>query len=342
MSLKKWFDNARSVSLVQSVMPSVLAVVLAIGKEGFHWWDAVLAVVGVACAHLAMNLTDDYFDYKVDMLGDRDKVTRQGFRAMLVKYPYLTDGSQTLKSTAVAIASFIIAAMCCGGVILLDRWGTPVFAPVGLWWIGAIVACCAFLGVFYSAPPFKLAYRGLGEPVIGIIFGPLLMMGVYYASCAQMSPEVVLTSVPVGLLVMNILFTHSFVEMAGDAQSNKMTLARLIGSTKGNLTASAIINFLPFVMIVLGVCLGDLSAWYLCTLLVLPRGIWLFRSLVQYSKGAMMEIERPPFWLGPMPNWDKYRSAKIDWFMGRWLCARNLLSGFCCIIMIVTILLRVI
>ena len=132
MSLKKWFDNARSVSLVQSVMPSVLAVVLAIGKEGFHWWDAVLAVVGVACAHLAMNLTDDYFDYKVDMLGDRDKVTRQGFRAMLVKYPYLTDGSQTLKSTAVAIASFIIAALCCGGVILLDRWGTPVFAPMGL------------------------------------------------------------------------------------------------------------------------------------------------------------------------------------------------------------------
>lgn len=341
MSIKKWCDNARSVSLVQSVMPSVLAVVLAIGKEGFHWWDAVLAVLGVACAHLAMNLTDDYFDYKVDMLGDRDKVIRQGFRAMLVKYPYLTDGTETLTSTAHAIAAFILVALCCCGVILFDRWDTPVFAPMGLWRIGAIVLCCAFLGVFYSAPPVKLAYRGLGEPVIGIIFGPLVMMGVYYASCGQIDLSVALTSIPVGLLVMNILFTHSFIEMAGDAQCNKMTLARLIDNTTGNLAMSALIVFIPFALIILGVCIGELSAWYLVTLLVLPRGIWLFHSLVEFSKGSMMEIEKPAFWLGPMPDWDKYRSHKIDWFMGRWLCARNLLSGFCGIVMLVTLLLKV-
>lgn len=140
-------------------------------------FSIMFAVLGVACAHLAMNLTDDYFDYKVDMLGDRDKVIRQGFRAMLVKYPYLTDGSETLKSTARAIAAFTLVALCCCGVILADRQETPVFAPMGLWWIGVIVLCCAFFGVFYSAPPVKLAYRGLGEPVIGIIFGPLVMMG---------------------------------------------------------------------------------------------------------------------------------------------------------------------
>lgn len=341
MSIKKWLDNARSVSLVQSVMPAALAVVLAIGKPGFHWWDAILAVLGVASAHLAMNLTDDYFDYKVDMLGDRDKVTRQGFRAMLVKYPYLTDGTQTLKSTALAITGFIAVAVGCAVVIMLDRRGTPFFAPMGLWWICAIAVLCAFFGVFYSAPPVKLAYRGLGEPVIGFIFGPLLMMGVYYASCAQIDSEVVLTSIPVGLLVMNILFTHSFIEIEGDAQSNKMTLARLVGSVRGNLMVSLLIIFLPFAMIVAGVCLGGLSAWYLFTLLVLPRGVWLYRSLVNFSKGANVDIERPAFWLGPMPDWQKYRDRKIDWFMGRWLCARNLLSGFCVIIMMVTLVLRI-
>ena len=65
------------------------------------------------------------------------------------------------------------------------------------------------------------------------------MMGVYYASCAQIDSEVVLTSIPAGLLVMNILFT----------------------------------------------------------LLVLPRGIWLYRSLVNFSKGVNVDIERPAFWL---------------------------------------------
>ena len=49
---------------MQSLMPSVVAVVTAIGAEGFSWWVALVAVVGVWCAHLACNLIDDYFDYK--------------------------------------------------------------------------------------------------------------------------------------------------------------------------------------------------------------------------------------------------------------------------------------
>ena len=107
--IQYWFRNARYRSLAQSVMPAVLAAVMASRNEGFIWWTALLAVFGVAMAHLAMNLADDWFDYRVDMLGDRDKVTRQGFRAMMVKYPYLSSGEQSLKSTAVAIAASAFA-----------------------------------------------------------------------------------------------------------------------------------------------------------------------------------------------------------------------------------------
>ena len=47
---------------MQSLMPAVLAVVLAIGAECFNIYLALLACLGVACAHLGMNLADDYFD----------------------------------------------------------------------------------------------------------------------------------------------------------------------------------------------------------------------------------------------------------------------------------------
>ena len=47
---------------MQSLMPAVLAVIVALGGEGFSVLCAVLAVVGVACFHLSMNLADDYFD----------------------------------------------------------------------------------------------------------------------------------------------------------------------------------------------------------------------------------------------------------------------------------------
>lgn len=331
--IKTWMDNARSGSLVQSVMPAVLAVVLAIGMPGFNIFLAILAVVGVACAHLAMNLADDYFDYKVDMAGDRDAVIRKGFRAMTAKYEYLQDGSATIKDTFWAIVSFSAAALVCGIVIMVFRgWQTVLL----------LTAVTGFLGVFYSAPPLKLAYRGLGEVEIGVIFGPLLMMGVYYSTCGVIDSSIINLSIPVGLLVLNILFTHSFIERVGDAESNKMTFARLLGGDKANLIASAIINFVPFLMVIYGVCTGIVSWPYLLVLAILPRAIWLLGSLRDFTLGKIDVPADPPKFLGKMDNWEAVKEKKVDWFLLRWFTARNLLSGFCTTLIIAKIITLII
>ena len=339
--IRRWLKNARSVALPQSLMPAVLAVVMSLGYPGFNLWLALLAVVGVALAHLAMNLADDYFDYKVDMLGDRDKVIRKGFRAMMVKYPYLTDGSETVKTLRRAIAQLVIAACLCGSVIFLVR-GLGMGTFVISWWIVAIVAATAFLGIFYSAPPFKLAYRGLGEPVIGVIFGPLLMMGVFYSAAGFVDWDIIGTSIPVGLLVLNILYTHSFIEKEGDAASNKMTLARLIGSYKANLPMVYIVNFLPYLLVILSVALGYLHPAYLAVLVVLPRSLWLCSSLRDFANGKQDVPEKPYRWLGPMREWEPVRASGVDWFLMRWLTARNILSGFCLVLIVVKLILLIV
>ena len=339
-SLRQWMANARSSSLAQSGMPACLAVVLALGQGHFSLLLAALAVLGVMSAHLGMNLADDYFDYKADMLSDRDKVLRQGFRAMMVKYPYLTDGSQTPKTLLRAIIYFLLFAVGCGAVIFCLRTvDRGLFGADGSWWIVAIACVCCFLGIFYSAPPLKLAYRGLGEPVIGLIFGPLLMMGVYYSACGTINPEVVWISIPVGLLVLNILFTHSFVERASDAASNKMTLARLLVSNRNNMIAALAINFLPFVMVAVAVAIGSVHPAYLAVLLMIPRSVWLCRSLADFNRGNTGVPEKPLRWLGPMREWEPVRAAGADFFLMRWLTARNILSGFCLITLIVRLLL---
>ena len=339
--IRRWLKNARSVALPQSLMPAVLAVVMSLGYPGFNLWLALLAVVGVALAHLAMNLADDYFDYKVDMLGDRDKVIRKGFRAMMVKYPYLTDGSESVKTLRRAIAQLVIAACLCGSVIFLVR-GLGMGTFVISWWIVAIVAATAFLGIFYSAPPFKLAYRGLGEPVIGVIFGPLLMMGVFYSAAGFVDWDIIGTSIPVGLLVLNILYTHSFIEKEGDAASNKMTLARLIGSYKANLPMVYIVNFLPYLLVILSVVLGYLHPAYLAVLVVLPRSLWLCSSLRDFANGKQDVPEKPYRWLGPMREWEPVRASGVDWFLMRWLTARNILSGFCLVLIVVKLILLIV
>ena len=59
--IKRWLYNARSFAAPQNLMPSVLAVVLAIGVSGFNIWLGLLAIFGVCMVHLGGNLLDDYF-----------------------------------------------------------------------------------------------------------------------------------------------------------------------------------------------------------------------------------------------------------------------------------------
>lgn len=338
-----WLKNGRCGALVQSVMPATVAALFAAGHEGFSVVMALLAVLGVACAHLAANLLDDYFDYKVDMAGSREKVVRKGFRAMMHKYPYLTDGSQTLKTTLKAILQFTAVAGSCGVVVFVFRtvWG-GLWGADGSWWIPFLAGATAVLGYFYSAPPLKIAYRGLGELETGLVFGPMLMMGVYYASCGVMDWQIVFVSVPVGVLVLNILFTHSYIDMAGDAECGKMTFARLLGSQKACIAVAFVVNLLPFALVILGVCLGLLPPVYLLVLIALPRALWLCRSLHGFYRGEQGVPSAPPKWLGPMAkDWEGVRAAGLDWFLMRWMAARNTLSAFCLAIILAKIILLI-
>ncbi len=325
-----WFRNARNVSLVQSFMPSVLAVFIAMQNDGFNILLAILAVLGVMLVHLAMNLADDYFDYRVNTSSSRKELNRHGIRARLVKYPYLTNGNADLKDLKSVIITLLCIAALLGGVIYFFRQD---------WRIILIALTALFFGIFYSAPPFKFSYRGLGELVIGIMFGPLLMTGIYIASCASMDNTIMAASLPVGLLVINIVFTHSYIDMKADEADNKMTFARLLKTNKANLTACYIFNFLPFVLIVAGVIAGYLHCLYLFTLLVLPRCVWLVWSLHKFASKKEIDLDKPAWYLGRMENWENIKKENVGWFMIRWYCARNIISAFCTIIIIINIIL---
>ncbi|MEE0881936.1 MAG: prenyltransferase [Bacteroidales bacterium] len=328
--LKVWMQNARKASLAQSMLPAILAVVIAINEAEFNIFLAILAVLGVVSAHLGMNLADDFFDYKVNTAESRKELSRQGIRARIVKYPYLTSNESTLQDLKKAIVLFLLFAAIMGGIILTVRFN---------WLIVLIAFLTLFLGISYSGFPFKFSYIGLGELVIGIIFGPLLMMGVYIASANRLDSSVILASIPVGLLVVNILFTHSFIDKKADESANKMTFARLLKTNKANLTASVLFNFIPYLIIVAGVVLKYLHPLYLLIFLVLPRSIWLIKSLFDFAKSENANVAKPPKYMGNMGNWEKFQIAGVDWFMARWLGARNILSLFCIVIILVNIIL---
>lgn len=329
--LKFWINNARHISLPQSMLPCILAISMSLIHEDFSWWLALLAVAGVACAHLGMNLADDWFDYKVGSGEKRKTMASEGMRARIHKYPYLTSGEATLKELAIAIIAFLTVAVIIGGIVIIFRGLVPLY----------LMIAGGFLGICYSGWPFHLSYHGYGELVIGLMFGPLLMIGVQYASCGVFDWSILIVSIAVGLLVTNIVYSHSVLDRTADAQMDKLTLARLLKDKKSMLAASAIFNFLPFLLIIIGACLKILHPAYLSTLILLPMAAYLWNSLRLFVYEKDTEIKIQP-WMGPMGDFKAYREYGIDWFMLRWLMARNLISFFSLILVVVNIILKII
>ena len=325
--IRFWYKNARPTALPQSLLPAILAFCMASQSEGFSVFLGIIAVLGVIAGHLSMNLFDDYFDYKVQKTDFRDRLQHKGMRARIFKCPYLNSGEATIKQLLIACIVFLVIALSLGTVIYLYR-GNAILV---------LAAITAILGISYSGAPLRLSYHGLGEILIGIMFGPMLMTGVYYAACGSFNWSVMFVSVPVGLLVLNIVYAHAIMDYEPDKEIGKMTFAVLLKDKKLMLFCLLMILISSFLLVIVGVVAGYLSPYYLLSLLTIPMAVSLYHLMTEFVHNPKRQFT-PRFWLGPMGDWEKMQAIGIDWFMIRWLLARNLLSFFCIIMMIVSFL----
>ena len=346
-TIGSWIKNARSIALPQSVLPCLTAVVLCIGQDGFLWWLAVPVVLGSCAAHLGMNLADDYFDYKHDSRTRAD-ISSTSVRARMEKCHYLGEGKATVSQLGWAIVGFLGFAALMGGIAFAAQWilhgwlaamGIIIYAVLGL-----------IVGINYSGKPLELGFHGLGELVIGLMFGPLLMLGVQAALTGTLfSWPMLCMSVAIGCMVTNIVYVHSVMEVNADAELGKMTFARLLfeakkrkgEEAKGKRLMVIFIGFfaiVPFILLGLGIAMGWWSPWYLLTLVTLPMSVFLIHSTRLFAYG-LPRNDTPRWWMGPMGDWDNYVKAGIDWFLFRWLLARNICTFFCLVLMIIHIVL---
>lgn len=329
MRIAFWIKNARTIALPQSLLPTLTALAAAAGAGQFSYGAAALAVLGVICAHLGMNLADDWFDYRVRADLTRIKLASDGMRVRIGKYPYLLNGSATPGQLLTAAGVFLGIALCCGIAIAVLRGMTIVWMAV----VGFVI------GISYSGRPLRLGFNGLGEWVIFLMFGPLLMTGVYYAVTGMFSGKIIWISVAVGLLVANIVYTHSVLDAGPDSRMGKRTMAHLMGTPIGMLILSVIFNILPYVLIAVGVGFGELHPACLAVYGVLPLSIWLCMSMRDYLFDRPGRTEPRP-WMGPMSNFPRFVEAGVDWFMIRWLVARNIVTFFCLLLIVASLVFR--
>lgn len=164
---------------------------------------------------------------------------------------------------------------------------------VGLFWAFAeagdvrfivLVICAILCGYVYQCPPFRLSYRGLGEPLCFAAFGPLATSAFYFSNSSRsissgavllpLSRTVIASSILVGLTTTLILFCSHFHQIDGDKAVGKMSPLVRIGTKTGAtlvtlgvgtlytlLVAFGISKYLPGSCIVLGALTLPLGKW---------------------------------------------------------------------------------
>ncbi|MGE5250683.1 MAG: prenyltransferase [Bacteroidota bacterium] len=227
--LSKWFIATRSavgtITLYSGLIGGLLAwQYLYSHNRPFSFITWLVLTLGLFIAHGTNNLINDYTDFSRGI--DKDNY----FRTQYGVHP-LAQGFWDRRTHLMWFAvSGLLAALA--GVYAVVYTG---YSPIVIW----LFAAGAFILLFYTYP---LKYVGIGELSIFIIWGPLMIGGVYYVLTGIWDWTVILASIPVGLNVVTINLGKHTDKLREDLGKGVRTLPVLVGETAARyITIGAIV-----------------------------------------------------------------------------------------------------
>lgn len=218
--LFRWLVITRAPFLTAMIVPVLIgAAWVAVQGGSFAWGRFILALLAGMLLHIAANTFNDYFDWT----SGTDPINNNYF------LPY-SGGSRSIELGLIsegALRRLAFAALV--GSALIGLLLTALSGP-GILLFGLIGALSAY---FYTAPPLRLAARrGLGELLVGLNFGPLATAGTVYALTGQAAAVDFLIGVPIGLLVIAILWINQFPDEESDRAAGKHNLVVVLGKER--------------------------------------------------------------------------------------------------------------
>jgi 1,4-dihydroxy-2-naphthoate octaprenyltransferase len=260
--VRTWWMAVRPFSFTASVTPVVLGAVLAGYDGAWNWLLFAITLVASVAIHAGANLINDYYDWKKgadtpESLGP-NRALQQG---MLTPHHVFWGG----------VCCFALGSLL--GLYLVGTRGLFIL------WLGLF---SVLAGWFYTAGPFAFAYTGLGEIVVFVFMGPIMVLGSYFVLVQRVPAHVLWISAPVGLLVAAILHANNMRDLEGDLAKGKRTLANLLGRRASKVEYYFLVGG-SYILLVALVLFG-VAPWYtLLALLTLPSAIELMRTTAIYE-----------------------------------------------------------
>jgi 1,4-dihydroxy-2-naphthoate octaprenyltransferase len=280
-SVSKWLIVTRATVFTMTATSGLIGGLLAIGTAGVsvNYWYLALAIIGLLVAHAANNMINDYFDLEVGI--DTDEYVR----ALYAPHPILSGWlSKAQLRNAILLANAVDLA-----ILLALVWAR---GP----WVAAFALAGLFISVFYVAPPISLKRRGLGEPGVFVVWGPLMIAGTFYVATGTLPAWVWVASLPYAILVTTVLFGKHIDKIGPDSKMGIRTLPVILGEARARWVAQALM--IAFYPIVIGSALvGWIGPFVMLVLLGIPL---LLKELRLFSASRP---EMPPHSYVGWPLW---------------------------------------
>lgn len=249
-NLKLILKLARFRFLIPGLLIYTIGALLAVINGAIA--DPIKFLLGYAIfgtAHLSVSFSNDYFDREADKIANQTPFS--GGSGVLVQHPELSRFAVRFAVLLIAI-SIIIA-------ILFDLvYGYGLF-------LLALVVFGSLLGWFYTAPPLKLAYRGLGEVSTILATGLIMPAMGYYVMDGAIDARIVALSFPLMCYALFFILTVELPDVEVDRLGGKRNLITSNGRDVG-IFLSIIATLTATVFFIILAMLGTLQ----------PLEMWLF------------------------------------------------------------------
>ena len=255
MKLKGIMTIARPNFLILSAILGFLGTAIAWYEHQeyggpFNLGYAFLATIGLICAHISVNVFNDYFDSRSKLDTKTQRTPFSGGSGAI------QSGQITEKQAPwVGIATLII-------IIPIGIF----FTIVQGWLLLPLLAIAFFSIILYTPLILRMGYP---EWSAGLGLGILPVLGAYFAQTGTYTIVALLAAIPSGILVHNLLLLNEFPDAEYDVTVKRRTLPISVGKKKAAIFYS-ILTIIVYLWIIGTVVTKQTPAFTLLGLLTFP------------------------------------------------------------------------
>ncbi len=217
--LKFWWRVTRGHLALFGMFSVLLAVSLTISGGNYPDLRKVTLLMAMVISFLlSSNLLNDYFDSIKDEYNPFGGGLHGGSGA--IQHELITREQTLLLSLILAIFGFIAAV-----ILLIENWNLALLV------LGTVAVGIAIL---FSAPPFKLGSRGMGEILSSLEIGLLPYVGTYIflSKTFKVSEEFTWVGFYLVTLIFSWFLLTNLLDLIPDVRAEKQTLPTLLGQSR--------------------------------------------------------------------------------------------------------------